>query len=129
MQQTDRDTSNDETNKDACGELDGHFANRKLNELSAGELGELFDDVPSITLPRARLEGGGLPVADLLVEAGMAASRGDARRLIEGGGAYLNNDRVADPRGLVTVGDAVEGQVLLLRKGKREYHVVHLSGG
>ena len=49
---------------------------------------------PASELPRARLAGEGLNVVDALVEAGLAKSKGEARRTIEQGGAYVNNRRV-----------------------------------
>jgi len=88
----------------------------------------VFSDVPSATLPRASLEGEGMALVELLARAGVATSKGDARRAIEGGGIYVNNRRVTDAAGTATVGDAIEGRFLVLRKGKKKYHLVALQG-
>ena len=63
---------------------------------------------------------------DLMVESGLASSRGDARRSVEGGGVYVNNQRVETINADVTADIAIEGRFLLLRKGKKSYHLVAL---
>ena len=54
---------------------------------------------------------------------GLAASRGQARKDIEGGGVYLNGERVAGDRAL-TSADLLHGRIALLRKGKRSFATV-----
>jgi len=105
------------------------FGSVPAQELGAADLLDVFADVPSTELPAIRLEGEGLPVVDLLTEAGVASSKGEARRLIAGGGVYLNGERLEAAERRVVTNDAIEGQVLLLRKGKRQNHVVRLVGG
>lgn len=92
---------------------------------------ELFRDVvgeiPTKELERTKLEGGGAPLGDLLVHAGLAPSKGQARKDIEGGGIYLNNVRTAEASRAVTHNDLLFGKYLLLRKGKRTYAVLNVS--
>ena len=97
-----------------------------IEGLSADEIADVFADVPSSQLPRDELGGAGKPVIDLLVESGLATSRGDARRSIEGGGVYVNNVRVDGVDAAVTSDQMIEGRFLLLRKGKKSYHLVAL---
>ncbi len=97
-----------------------------IEGLSADEIADVFADVPSSELPRDELGGAGKPVIDLLVESGLATSRGDARRSIEGGGVYVNNVRVDGVDVAVTSDQMIEGRFLLLRKGKKSYHLVAL---
>lgn len=97
-----------------------------LDGLDAADIQDIFADVPSSELPRSALDGDGLPVADLLAQSGLAQSKGDARRTIQGGGVYLNNRRVEEQNQAVTVVDAIEGQFLILRKGRKAYHLVKL---
>jgi tyrosyl-tRNA synthetase len=104
------------------------FGDRDARELGARELLDVFADVPSTELPRARFEGDGVAIVDLLAEAGIAASKGEARRLLAGGGVYLNGDRIDSPERRVRIEDAIDGAVLLLRKGKKDSHVVRLGG-
>jgi tyrosyl-tRNA synthetase len=99
----------------------------EIEGMGADEVADVFSDVPSATLPRAALEGEGMALVELLARAGVATSKGDARRAVEGGGIYLNNRRIADPAQAVRVGDAIEGRFLVLRKGKKSYHLVELQ--
>jgi tyrosyl-tRNA synthetase len=103
------------------------FGTRDVRELPAAELLDVFADVPSTELPRPELEGDGVSVVDLLAGT-LAASKGEARRLIAGGGVYLNGDRIDSPDQRVTMDDAIDGRVLVLRKGKKSNHVVRLAG-
>ncbi|HSM60736.1 MAG TPA: tyrosine--tRNA ligase, partial [Longimicrobiales bacterium] len=95
-----------------------------LEGLDAAQVADVFADVPSTTVARARFEGDGMPLVDLLVETGVASSRGDARRSLEGGGIYVNNRRVGEVAHGVRSQDFVEGRFLVLRKGKKSYHLV-----
>jgi tyrosyl-tRNA synthetase len=88
----------------------------------------VFADVPSTALPRERLSGDGLPLADLLAETGVASSKSDARRLVTGGGIYINGQRQDSVDRRVGVEDAIEGQVLVLRRGRKDNHVVRVVG-
>jgi tyrosyl-tRNA synthetase len=102
------------------------FGSRPAQDLPAAELLDVFSDVPSTEVPRGRLDGEGIPVVDLLAESGVASSKGEARRLIAGGGISVNGERVSTPEQRVGAGEAIDGQVLLLRKGKKQNHVVRL---
>ena len=75
--------------------------------------------VPTTPIPRATLEAG-MPLVDLFVEAGLARSKGEARRLIAQGGAYLNGEAAADPEARVGVAN-LAGGALVLRAGKKRY--------
>ena len=98
-----------------------------ISNLSLQDLLDVFADVPSVTLSRSQFEGQGLSVVDVIALAALASSKGDAKRLIQGGGVYLNNVRVSDIKNVVTLNEAVEGQALILRKGQKEYRMVRLS--
>lgn len=94
--------------------------------LDARDIQDIFADVPSSELSRSHLEDGGVPVVDLLVQGQLASSKGDARRKIQGGGIYLNNIRVTGEGQAATLNDALHGQFLVLRQGKKQYHLVKL---
>jgi tyrosyl-tRNA synthetase len=102
------------------------FGSSPAQDLPAAELLDVFADVPSTEIAKTRLEGEGIAVVDLLAESGVAASKGEARRLIAGGGISVNGERVATPEQRVTAAHAIDGQVLLLKKGKKQNHVVRL---
>ena len=99
-----------------------------LDGLDAGDIADIFVDVPSSELPRTQLAGDGMPLVDLLARSGLASSKGDARRAIQGGGIYVNNDRTADPAYSVTTAQSIDGRFLVLRKGKKKYHLVQIVG-
>jgi len=63
----------------------------------------------------------GMSVTDLFVAAGLVQSRGEARRAVAEGGAYLNNERVDDPDYEPTAEDFLGGEVLVLRRGKKSF--------
>ena len=86
---------------------------------------EAVGEVPTRDLEIARLATPGVAISDVLVQAGLASSKGQARRDIEGGGVYLNNERVGDAARSVTRSDLLFGRFLLLRKGKRTYAVLN----
>ena len=94
--------------------------------LSAGDIQDIFADVPSTRVPKQAFEGEGMAVVDLLETVRMVRSKGEARRLIAGGGIYVNNVRVGDEPERVSLADAIDGQFLVLRKGKKTYHVVQV---
>jgi tyrosyl-tRNA synthetase len=87
----------------------------------------VFDDVPSSTIEPTRLAGEGVAVAELLASSGLAASKGEATRLIRGGGVYVNNRRVTDERARLQLSEAIEGRLFVLRKGAKQNHVVKIS--
>lgn len=94
--------------------------------LSAGDVLDIFADVPSHDLPAASFQGEGLSLIETVVACGIAPSRGAARRLIESGGIYVNNRRRADAQTMLTRSDLIEGQSLVLRKGAKDYHLARI---
>ncbi|MCE2397477.1 MAG: tyrosine--tRNA ligase [Gemmatimonadetes bacterium] len=99
-----------------------------IEGLGEAEIAEVFADVPSSAVSRSSLEAGGELVA-LMAEVGATKSRGEARRLIRGGGVYLNGERVGDESLVVRVGDAIGGRFVVLRMGRRRHHLVEVAGG
>ena len=73
--------------------------------------------------PRSPRPTGCRRVVDLLVAAGLSKSKGEARRTVGEGGAYLNNERVEDPEHVPARDDLLGGAWLVLRRGKK-----HLAG-
>ena len=96
----------------------------EITDLTDAELDEAFADAPNRELPFDRLGGPGLPLADALVEAGLAKSKSEARRTIAQGGVYMNNRRAEDPE--LRIGpSALAGEtVLVLRTGKKAYSLL-----
>ena len=115
---------------------DGLARAKRLSEaLFSGDLttlsaAEIEDDVlmgaPSGEMPRSGFAGEGIALTAVMNDTGMCSSAGEARRLVTQGGLYLNGVRVEDPRRMVGLGDAVDGRLLVLRRGARNYHLVRL---
>ncbi len=99
----------------------GSLANADVDEVL-----DVFSDVPSTEVEAARFAAPGLAIAELLAMTGLAASKGEAARAIKGGGIYLNDGRVTDERGRVTVDQAIDGRLIVLRKGQRNRHIVRI---
>ncbi len=95
-----------------------------LDGLDAGDIRDIFADVPSSEVRKNEFAGDGMPVVDLLALTGVEQSKGAARRAVQGGGIYLNNQRVSAAEQMVTMNDSIEGQFMVLRKGKKKYHLI-----
>ena len=101
------------------------FGQGDLSSLDAVTLEAAFADLPRAPLPR----NDAMPsVIDLLVASGLSDSRGQARRVLAEGGAYVNNERVSDPNATPARDDLLAGRWLLLRRGKRNLAVAELDG-
>jgi tyrosyl-tRNA synthetase len=96
----------------------------ELQGISEGTFNDIVGEVPTKEIEKAKLDGAGVPVVELLVHAGLCPSKGQARKDVEGGGVYVNNIRETNFQRAVTAGDLLFGKHVLLRKGKKNYVVV-----
>jgi tyrosyl-tRNA synthetase len=99
----------------------------ELADLDEQTLLEVFEDAPSSSISRSSLEADGsgpLDIVGALVTSGLCSSLSDARRLVAMGGAYLNNRRVDDEGRVLEVSDLLAGRYVVLRKGRRDYHLL-----
>ena len=85
---------------------------------------EIRGEVPTKEIEKTKLAGVGMPLTELLVHSGICSSKGQARKDVESGGIYINNNREANFQRPVTTKDLPFGKDLLLRKGKKNYVVV-----
>src|SRR6478736_1810646 len=94
------------------------FGGGDLAGLSPATLGAALREAGSTTIDADE----GLPsVVDLMVATGLAKSKGEARRTVTEGGAYLNNVRVEDPDQVPGQADLIGDQWLVLRRGKKNF--------
>jgi tyrosyl-tRNA synthetase len=102
--------------------LHGQEAAREARDASRKLFGSgiVSDAVPTTEVSLSELEAG-IPAPELFNRVGLCNSRGEARRLILGNGAYVNDAAVGSVDDLITTSDLVEGYVLL-RAGKKRYH-------
>lgn len=101
---------------------------KEISGLSVNEIVDIFADVPSTELEKSKLDGDGFTLGDALVLAGLAPSKAEAKRLVQGGGIAVNNVRADDVRKSISASDFIDGQVLVLRKGAKHYHVIRMVG-
>ncbi|HVY98802.1 MAG TPA: tyrosine--tRNA ligase [Dongiaceae bacterium] len=85
--------------------------------------GKLGEDLPSIEVPKAELDAG-IAAFDLFRRAGLAASNGEARRLIKGAGAKLNDATISDENRKISIADLNADGVIKLSFGKKRHVVV-----
>ena len=97
-----------------------------LEGLSDKDLMEIFNDVPSTIVARDELEKG-ISFIDLLVDCKLCKSKGEARRMINGGGTYLNNNSIKEVEKVVGTEDLASDSVIILRMGKKKYHLVNFK--
>jgi tyrosyl-tRNA synthetase len=97
------------------------FFGAEIADLDDSQLVEIFADVPSKEIPRERLAGEGLGILDAFCEAGLAKSKGEARRTVEQGGAYVNNRRREGHDARLTAADLASETVMVLRSGRKKY--------
>ena len=84
---------------------------------------QVFADAPSSDVPRGRLDGTGLDLVEALADAGLVASRSVGRTTVAQGGAYVNNRR-REPGQPITRADLIHDRYVVLRKGRRDYHLL-----
>lgn len=94
-----------------------------VSNLSMDQLLDVFPDVPSATTPFS-VDGWG--VVDLLASSGVTSSKGEATRLVRSGGIYVNGRRIVDEKHRLLSSEAVDGQLFVIRKGKRDNFLVRI---
>jgi tyrosyl-tRNA synthetase len=92
------------------------------------EQGGLGEGLPTVEVARPVLAGG-IPVVDLLVQSGLAASKGEARRLIKGGGARINDAPVAGETQTATEADLSSDGAIKLSAGRKRHALVRVAAG
>jgi tyrosyl-tRNA synthetase len=97
-------------------------------DLATADVGTLIEATASA--PSTEVDLANIPqVADLLVTLGLATSKGDAGRLMKGGGFYINNQQVdAGAAPTLTAEHFLGGRLCILRKGKKSYATVRVAG-
>jgi len=93
-----------------------------MQNLSEDQLLSIFSGVPSSEITRTQLSE--LVVSDLFLHTKLVPSKGEARRLIQNGGAYFNNERLSD--GTIRIDSLIGANrnILVLRSGKKNYHLI-----
>jgi tyrosyl-tRNA synthetase len=99
---------------------------KEISGLSVAEILDIFADVPSTEVDQSKLSADGFTLSDALVLSGLTPSKGEAKRLVQGGGVAVNNVRADDARKSISADDFIDGRVLVLRKGAKHYHLIRI---
>lgn len=94
--------------------------------LDLATLSEVFAEVPSTDFPRARLDELGADVPQLLVETELARSKREAREFLSSGSVSVNGEKI-DAESPITAAHLLHDSVILLRRGKKNWHVTRWS--
>ena len=97
-----------------------------IADAEVGDVLMVFEDAPSTELS---LPEDGMPLADMLAMVKLTSSKSEATRLVKSGGVYVNNIRATDERRRLTRADAIRGELFILRKGRKDHHIVKLRRG
>ncbi len=103
------------------GDEEAQKAQEASRALFAG--GVSSEHMPTTALTAEDLTDGGIGVLTLMVKCGLAASNGEARRLITQGGVTLNGEKLTDPKQILTA-EAIRAGETILKKGKKIFHKV-----
>lgn len=93
--------------------------NGDIRSLSVRDLLASLEGVPSLVIQESK------PLVDILVDSSLCASKREAREMVSGSAIFVNGEKVTDPARILTAADALEGRLIVLRRGKKKYALVH----
>jgi tyrosyl-tRNA synthetase len=98
-----------------------------LNSLSKEDVLEVFEGLPQFTISRNELAAG-INLTDLLAEkTSVFPSKGEARKMISGGGVSINKEKIADPALILNTESLINGEFLVAQKGKKNYFLISVE--
>jgi tyrosyl-tRNA synthetase len=98
-----------------------------LRRASKDDILMVFDDVPSTAVTASDFGEDGMPVTRLITASGLEASSSAAARLVKGGGFYVNDERIASEKARIRLDQAIDGEILVLRKGQRDRRLIRIA--
>ena len=113
-----------ETAVEASGILFGNATSEALRKLDEDTLLSVFEGVPQFEVSRDELAAG-IKAVDLFTEkAAIFPSKGEMRKLVQGGGVSMNKEKLGAFDQTVTTDDLLDGKYLIVQKGKKNYYLV-----
>ena len=116
---------------EASGILFGKSTKEGLEKLDEQTFLDVFDGVPSFTIAKDQLGQGIIevltavaPVNEEQKDKVIFPSKGECRKMIQGGGVSLNKEKVSDLNQVVTESDLIDGKYLLAQRGKKNYYLI-----
>ena len=101
------------------------FFSTPLKELNEEQVSEKYKDIPPHSITRTQIDEDS-ELISLLVSMGAHKSRGESRKMITGGGIYLNEERVSEPTYKLSASDFIGGKIMIVRVGKKRHYLVNL---
>ena len=103
--------------------LFGNATTEVLQSLNEVQLLQVMDGVPQVTVPLAAMNEG-YDFISLLVDTAIFPSKGEARKMWQGGGLSVNKEKVGAEKTHIQTADLLQGKYLLIQKGKKQYYLV-----
>jgi tyrosyl-tRNA synthetase len=103
------------------------FGGDDLRGFGAQALRDAFGSAPRLDVSADRLAGEGLKLVEALAESGLCGSRGEARKQVQSGGVSVNQQKISDIEHVLTSADVLDGGFVVLRRGKKSYHLLHVG--
>ncbi len=105
--------------------LFGNATSEALHALDEATLLQVFEGVPQFSISRDDLS---LPLIDIIADrCKVFPSKGECRKMIQGGGVQLNKEKVADPMRTIAEEDIIAGKYLLVQRGKKNYYLITIE--
>jgi len=112
---------------DASEILFGNATADVLRKIDEGTFLSVFEGVPPFDVGREEIERG-IPFSVLAVEkANIFPSKGELRRLVQGGGISINKEKVQNPEMVVNSDSLINNRYLLVQKGKKSYNIIRIK--
>lgn len=112
---------------EASGILFGSGTAEGLKSLSESDLLSVFEGVPQVDIARTMIEGG-VNVIDFLADhTRIFPSRGEARKMIQGGGVFINKEKIQEPEMIINTEHVIKDKYILAQKGKKNYYLIILN--
>lgn len=109
----------------ASNMLFGNATKEALESLDEQTFLAVFDGVPTFDIPASELPANILEV--LAVKTSIFPSKGEARKMIQGGGVSINKEKFTDPNGELSSADIIDGKYILVQKGKKNYFIINVK--
>jgi len=104
--------------------LFGRGTGESLQKLSEQDLQAVFEGVPQVNLPLSDIEKG-IPIIDFLsVNTNIFPSKGEAKKMLAGGGVFINKEKVEDVNYVIGKNNLIKQQYILAQKGKKNYYLI-----
>jgi tyrosyl-tRNA synthetase len=97
-----------------------------LHELSEDELLNAMEGVPVHTITSASIQAG-IDIVSFLVDTGIFPSKGEARKMVQGGGISINREKIADQAFLINASSLLSEKYIAVQKGKKNHYLVKMD--